>query len=68
MHEVATLRFSDVTTGGESLAIIRAADGLIGICLSSLDDGDVEVFLAPNSTRQLIAALQAAQEMASGAR
>jgi hypothetical protein len=64
MRDVATLKFSDVSTGGESLAIIRAAGGVIGLCLSSRDDGDLEVFLAPDSTRELITALQTALEMA----
>jgi hypothetical protein len=64
MRDVATLRFSGPTTGGESLAIIRAAGGAIGLCLSSRDDGDLEVFLAPDSTRELIVALQTALEIA----
>ena len=45
MDQVATLRFVDRDSNGEALVIVRAEEGCVGLAVSTLQDGDTEVFM-----------------------
>lgn len=64
MKEVATVRFVEVESKSEAIAIIRASSGLIGFALSVMNDGDIEVFLEPQDCRTVITELQRAVAVA----
>jgi hypothetical protein len=66
LKDVATIRFQDNASRGEGVAVIRAGKGLLALCLSLADDGDVEVVLHAKDSRKLLAALQRASEIAEG--
>jgi len=64
MRDVATLRFSDPTIGGEFLAIIRAVGSVIGLaCLAAMME-TLRCFWLRILRVSLIMALQTALEMA----
>jgi hypothetical protein len=53
-----SLSFQDQETQGEALAIVRRNGGVIGICLSMRDAGDLEVFMTENDARAFFAMLK----------
>jgi hypothetical protein len=58
VEDVDTIKFSDGNSGQEALAIVRAGEGYIALCLSLSDDGDVEVLMDPAKVERLIEALR----------
>jgi hypothetical protein len=60
MVEIGNIPFTDAESNGEGIVIIRAKTGCVGLCLSSFQNGDIEVFLAPEKVEQIIAALKEA--------
>jgi hypothetical protein len=68
MEEIATIRFVDVETRQSAVAIIRAAKNVIGLALSTEDDGDVEVFLSIEDCQRLAADLDKAISTLGGGR
>jgi hypothetical protein len=58
MKEIKTIHFADLESNGECVAIIRAKKGCVGICLSSFENGDVEVIVGPEVVKQIIAGLE----------
>jgi hypothetical protein len=68
LSSVATLKCTDVGTGDEALVIVRAGPEAIGIALSLLGDGDVEVMLSLEDARRARAALDLAIERSNAAR
>ena len=55
-----TITFRDLESNDEALAIGRHAESSVGLCLSLMSDGDIEVFMRKEDARRLLAALQAA--------
>jgi hypothetical protein len=53
-----SLSFRDQETQGDAVAIVRRNGGLIGICLSLLDDGDLEVFMTEGDARTFFVMLK----------
>ena len=66
MIEIETIRFVDIQSKGEGIAIIRAKEGCVGLCLSSFENGDIEVFLGPENVEKLVAALKEGMLVARG--
>jgi hypothetical protein len=60
MKPIATIKFQEVGTDEECVAIIRAASGSVAVALSRESDGDVEVVLPTVQARELSRALSAA--------
>jgi len=67
LKEITTIQFVDADSGSEALMIVRAQahGGLIGLALSLLDNGDMEVFFGIAECDRLVEALQEA-ELAAG--
>jgi hypothetical protein len=57
MKEVATIKFVDQDSGDEALAIVRGDETGIGLCLSLMQNGDIEVFMQPSVCSDLVEAL-----------
>ncbi len=66
MKEIATIRFVDVETEDDGAAIVRSEFGCVGLCLTLMQNGDIEVFLNPSDAEQLSSALNQAIEIAIG--
>jgi hypothetical protein len=64
MEGVATIRFKDVVSQDEAVAIVRAEPGHVGLALSRREDGDIEVFLTTEACAKLADALTKAQRLA----
>jgi hypothetical protein len=60
MKEIKTIHFVDQESNGECVAIIRAKKGCVGLCVSSIENGDVEVFVGREVVKQVIAGLEEA--------
>jgi hypothetical protein len=60
MKEFATIKFNDQEAGDEAIAIVRGDETKIGLCLSLMKDGDIEVFMLPSVCKELVEALQQA--------
>ncbi len=58
--EIAAIRFTDGLTTEEAFANVRIMRDCIGLTLSLLHDGDVEVCLRVEDCEALVAALQRA--------
>ena len=58
LSEIATICFTDLESGDEAVAVIRAGEGRLALCLSLAKDGDVEVVLASEDCDRLLAAIQ----------
>lgn len=48
IRDVATIRFFHQESGRDGVVIVRAGASWVGVCLSLLEDGDIEVFLIMN--------------------
>jgi len=59
--EVGTIQFTDAE-GGAGVFIVRrsSTDGRVSMCLSLLEDGDVEVFVSVDVAREMLALIEAA--------
>ncbi|MBA2227962.1 MAG: hypothetical protein WHU94_16315 [Thermogemmata sp.] len=57
MQQISQIPFLDAESKGEGIVIITARKGCVGICISSRENGDLEVFLPPEKGEQLIAAI-----------
>ena len=66
MKEVATIQFIDVDSSGEALAIVRAAEGRVALCISSIADGDTEVVFQTKDCERLLEALRRAIAISKG--
>ena len=55
--QTATITFKDASTSQEAVAIVRHEDDQVTLCLSLLDDGDVELVMDKAVTKRLIEAL-----------
>jgi hypothetical protein len=62
MHDVATIRFTDLDSDDDAVAIVRASDHGVALAISLRDDGDIEVVLPADACDQLITALRQAQQ------
>jgi hypothetical protein len=60
MKEIATIRFKDVETGNDAVAIVRRNENLVAICLSVQGGADVEVGMSMVDATALLAALRVA--------
>ena len=66
LQEVVTIKFMDADSQEEALAIIRATEGQIALCLSIKQNGDVEAFFGPEEGKRLVEALQQAILLSKG--
>lgn len=64
MREIATLKFRDLESADDVVAVCRAAAGMVGLCVSLTKGSDVETFVSPDDCRKLIEALSAALDAA----
>jgi hypothetical protein len=64
MQEIATLKFQDLASADEGVAVCRATSGMVGLCLSLCKGADVEVFLSADDCRTLLDALSQALNVA----
>ncbi len=60
MDTVDMIEFTDLDSGDEAFAFVRAARGRVALCLSLRTDGDLEVFFTPAECKRLIGVLQRA--------
>jgi hypothetical protein len=67
MKDIATINFTDQASGDEAFAIVRSDEVKthVGLFLSLLEDGDIEVFMEASTCRDLIEALQQALSSAA---
>jgi hypothetical protein len=56
--EIATIEFFDSEASDSGVAIVRIAQGSVGLALSLSKDGDVEVFLSASDAGRLVEALR----------
>jgi hypothetical protein len=68
IKEIATIKFTDDDSGQEAVAIVRAAEGQVALCLSLARDGDVEVYMRRDAFHSLLDALQQAASVAEARR
>jgi len=66
MKEIATINLVDAQSRDRASAIVRAAAGQIFICLSSMQDGDVEVAFGLEEAEALSSAIEEAIRAAEG--
>ena len=64
--EVATICFKDRDSEDEAMALVRVEGETIGLALSLMKNGDIEVFFGAQELEQLIEALQKAQAALAG--
>jgi len=60
MRDIATIQLMDNQSQEECVAIIRVVGDSIGLCISLISDGDVEIFMRKDDCEQVIKALQQA--------
>ena len=60
MQEVATIQFTDADSGDKAVAIVRAGEAHVALCLSLLSNGDIEVVMGSGEGTRLVEALQRA--------
>lgn len=60
MREAATIKFTDLETSDEALAIIRYDESMVAFCLSLRSNGDIEVAMTKEDARAILAALELA--------
>ena len=65
MKQIATIQFKDAGSNQDAVAIVRAEEGHIALCLSLQNDGDVEALLEPLECQRLSEALQLAIQVAA---
>jgi hypothetical protein len=52
-NEVASMKFFDIGTSQEGIAIVRRVDGNVALCISLQEDGDLETHLPLEVARLL---------------
>lgn len=57
MPQLATINFIDKDSGQPGFVAVRVEGDVVGLALSLQDNGDIEVFLDPDETTQLLEAL-----------
>ncbi len=67
LAHIATIRFSNVETGEQAAAIIRAAPGQLILSVTLETDGDVQVGMDPEHAHEFLAAVQRAVQVVTGA-
>ncbi len=60
MAEDGTIPFVDPETGDEGVAVVRVTEDCIGLCVSLASNGDLEVFMKPDTAQSLVESLQSA--------
>jgi hypothetical protein len=65
MEPIAALNFTDLDSGDEAHASVRASDEGIALSLSLRTDGDIEVVMPPDVGRRLAEALASAADIAN---
>ena len=60
MKEAATIRFEDLETGQEAIAVVRYDESCVIIALSHREDGDLQAVMGKEQARRLRDALNAA--------
>jgi len=60
MKEPVTIKFEDLETRREALAIVRYDDSCVVIALSHKEDGDLQVVMSKEQASKLLEALNAA--------
>ena len=60
MKEAATIKFTELETADEALAIVRYDEVAVAVCLSVKSTGDLEVVMTKENARDLMEALRAA--------
>jgi len=60
MTEAATIRFEDLETRQEALAIVRYDETCVTVALSHKEDGDLQVVMSKDEAKQLLEALKVA--------
>ena len=58
MKEVATIQFIDAESSGEALAIVRATEGRVAVCISAMLDGDIEVVFQTKDCERFLEAIR----------
>jgi hypothetical protein len=53
LNEIATIKFTDVDTGDEALAVVRSDENHIALGLSLKSDGDIEVVMKKEDAEKL---------------
>jgi hypothetical protein len=64
VQPIATIAFTDRDSDDEAHAIVRAGDGSVALALTLRHDGDLQVVMSPDATRELIDALSVARAAA----
>jgi hypothetical protein len=59
MH--AMINFTDLDCGDEGVVMVRVEGKIVGLALSLMKNGDIEVFFGEEQLEQLIEALQKAR-------
>ena len=65
MADNGYIQFTDTDSGDEAVAIVRAVDGSIALCLSLERGGDIEVVMNPRDGERLLLALREALAVAT---
>lgn len=60
MQEIEQIQFVDADSDDQAIVIVRASEGLVGLAVSLMSNGDAEVFMQPLDCEALIVALQRA--------
>jgi hypothetical protein len=60
MQEAATIKFQDLESTDEIIAVVRYDEKKVALCLSSKSDGDIEVFMTKHNAGRLLEALAVA--------
>jgi hypothetical protein len=64
--QVATIRFTDIDSGDEAVALVRVVGEITGLALSLKRNGDIEVFFGTQELDLLIEGLQKARAAMPG--
>jgi hypothetical protein len=63
MIEIDTIRFKDLDSGDDALAIVRCDNQAVWLCLASEANGDIELALDRRTAEALMDALRRAIEL-----
>lgn len=62
MVEVATISFRDLESQSDAIAVLRANEAVVCLCLSVASNGDIEVAMNKAVAQELLEALRKAVE------
>jgi hypothetical protein len=60
LEEIATIKFTDIDTNDEAVAIVRSDEDSVAVALSLESDGDIEVVMKKEDAKKLSEALKKA--------